>query len=253
MKTVNVRGVNIGEGRTKIFSSLCGKDLADLVDQAHALRGIPVDVAEWRLDWFDQVFDTEALLAAAKVLRETLGDMPILATFRSKAEGGEKEVEPAKYAELNKALAESDLVDIVDIETFMDDAMVPQLIADVHAADKFALLSNHDFEKTPSYDQIIANYQKMQDLGADIAKISYWPNSRKDVLMTLDATREMFENHAEIPLLCVSMSPLGTLARLTGEFVGSCATFGAAKQASAPGQVDVKSLDQVLNTLHAAL
>lgn len=253
MKTVNVRGVEIGAGRTKIFSSLCTKTNADLVEQARALQGIPVDVAEWRLDWYDEVFNTEALLEAAKILRDTLGDRPILATFRSKAEGGEKEVEPAKYAELNKALADSGLVDIVDIEAFMDETVVPQLIADVHAAGKFALLSNHDFSKTPSYETIVGNYQKMQDMGADIAKISYWPNSRKDVLMTLEATLDMYENHAEIPLLCVSMSPLGTLARLCGEFVGSCASFGAAKQASAPGQVDVPTLNQVLNTLHSAL
>lgn len=253
MKTVTLRGVEFGAGRPKILASVCGKTEADVIEQASAMVDLPVDIAEWRLDWFDGVFDIDQLIAVGTKLRETLGEKPILATFRSKGEGGEKEVEPKVYADLNLALVEAGLVDAVDIEAFMDEVEVPRLIAGAHAAGVPALLSNHDFDGTPAYDEMMERMCKMQDMGADIVKISYMPNTRKDVLSLLDATRDMYENHAKVPLLGVSMGGLGTVSRMVGELVGSGGTFGAAKQASAPGQVSVVQLEQVLETIHAAM
>lgn len=177
----------------------------------------------------------------------------MLATFRSKPEGGEHEVTPEVYEHLNTVLAQTGLVDGMDVEAFMDEVMVPRLIETAHAAGLFVIASNHDFDKTPSYGHMYEVYRAEQVLGADVAKISYWPTSHKDVIDLFDATREFFENEAEIPLLAVSMSPLGVTSRLVGESFGSTATFGAAAKASAPGQVGVFDLDKVLDTVHNGL
>lgn len=254
MKTVEVRGVTIGEGRSKILASLCGKTAADAVEQARALAGTPVDIAEWRVDWFDGVFDRPALMAAAKELREAVGDdTPLLLTFRTAKEGGEKAVEPDVYADINLELAKSGLVDLIDVEAFTGDDVVRRIIEGAHEAGVFVIASNHDFDKTLPKDEIVSRLRKMQDLGADVAKIALMPQSRADVITLLDATREMFENYAEVPLITMSMSGLGVVSRLVGESFGSAATFGAAAQASAPGQVGVKELEQVLDTVHAGL
>jgi len=41
------------------------------------------------------------------------------------------------------------------------------------------------------------------------------------------------------------------VSRLTGELFGSALTFGAAKTASAPGQIPVTELREILTVLHS--
>ena len=55
-------------------------------------------------------------------------------------------------------------------------------------------------------------------------------------------------SRAEVPLITMSMGPLGVISRVCGQSFGSAATFGAAHRASAPGQMDVFALDAVLLT-----
>ena len=54
-----------------------------------------------RVDWFEGVFDFAQVEDVLKDLREALGNSPLLMTFRTAKEGGEKAIEPAAYAELN--------------------------------------------------------------------------------------------------------------------------------------------------------
>ena len=253
IKTVKARNVVIGEGRPKILAPICGTTVESILEQAKPLIGTAVDVAEWRIDWFDDVFDAEKLLDAGTKLRELLGDMPILMTFRTAKEGGEKPVEPDVYADLNIAMAKSGVVDLIDVEAFTGDDVVCRIIAGAHEAGVSVIASNHDFDKTPAKDEIVSRLCKMQDLGADIAKIALMPQSRADVITVLDATRDMFENYARVPLITMSMAGLGVISRLVGESFGSSCTFGAVAQASAPGQVPVAQLDQVLETVHNGL
>ena len=92
--------------------------------------------------------------------------------------------------------------------------------------------------------------QRMAELGCDIAKIAVMPQTPRDVLTLLSATEQMHTSHPEIPIITMSMGQLGLVSRLCGEVFGSALTFGAAGQASAPGQAPVQALRQVLNLLH---
>jgi 3-dehydroquinate dehydratase-1 len=60
----------------------------------------------------------------------------------------------------------------------------------------------------------------------------------------------MKEKYADRPIITMSMSGEGVISRLAGEVFGSCLTFGAAKKASAPGQIGVNELSNVLETIH---
>lgn len=114
-------------------------------------------------------------------------------------------------------------------------------------------MSNHDFFKTPSKEEIISRLCAMQEKGADIPKIAVMPQSKKDVLTLLSATNEMVEEHANRPIITMSMAATGVISRLAGEVFGSCLTFGAAKKVSAPGQMGVNDLKIILETLHKSL
>ena len=59
-----------------------------------------------------------------KDLREALGNIPLLMTFRTSKEGGEKTIEPDAYAELNIKAAQTGYVDLIDVEIFTGDDIV---------------------------------------------------------------------------------------------------------------------------------
>ena len=111
-------------------------------------------------------------------------------------------------------------------------------------------MSNHDFFKTPSKEEIVSRLCKMQDLGADLPKIAVMPQSTADVLTLLCATDEMVTKFAKTPIITMSMAGIGVISRLSGEIFGSALTFGAAKEASAPGQLSVDKLNKVLEVIH---
>ncbi len=252
-KIVTVRNVKIGEGIPKICVPIVGTTKEEIVAQAKALKGVNADLVEWRVDWFEGVFDLGAVKEAAKALREVVKEMPILFTFRTSKEGGERAIKTEAYVTLNKEMAASRLIDLVDVQLFTGDVQVQEIIEVAHKNGVSVIASNHDFEKTPPKEEIIARLLKMQQLGADILKIAVMPTSKRDVLELLLATNEMYENYAKQPIITMSMAGMGVISRLAGEVFGSALTFGAVKKASAPGQIAVKELGEVLEVLHRSI
>ena len=82
MNPVKVRNIVIGEGMPKICVPIVGVTKEAILNEARAITKLPADVVEWRIDWFENVFDFAALEDVLKDLRAVLGDMPILMTFR---------------------------------------------------------------------------------------------------------------------------------------------------------------------------
>lgn len=253
MKTVKIRDVEIGAGIPKICVPIVGVTKEEILAQAKSLQSLPVDVVEWRIDWFENVFDFDSLKDTLTDLRAALGDLPLLMTFRTSKEGGEKAIEPEAYAELNIRAAQTGLVDLVDVEVFTGDEIVSRIIREAHAAGVKIVASNHDFDKTPDKDDIVSRLRKMQDMDADIPKIAVMPRCKRDVLTLLAATEEMATDYADRPIITMSMAGTGVISRICGEVFGSALTFGAAGKTSAPGQMGVQDLNTVLGLLHKAL
>ena len=243
MNTVKVRDIEIGAGAPKIIVPIVGVTKKDIIDEAKTFDSIPVDVVEWRVDWFEHVFEFDKVEEVLKELREALGNIPILMTFRTSKEGGEKAIEPEAYAELNIKAAQTGYVDFVDVEIFTGDEIVKKIIDGVHAAGV----------KVVAKSDIIYRLRKMQDMGADIPKIAVMPQNKRDVLTLLAATEEMVTDYADRPVITMSMAGTGVISRLCGEVFGSSMTFGAAKKASAPGQMGVEDLSTVLGLLHKSM
>ena len=230
-----------------------GKTKEEILAAARSFEDVALDVVEWRVDWFEGVFDFAQVEDVLKDLREALGNIPLLMTFRTSKEGGEKAIEPTAYAELNIKAAQTGYVDLVDVEIFTGDDIVKKIIDGAHAAGVKVVASNHDFFKTPAKADIIYRLRKMQDMNADIPKIAVMPQNKKDVLTLLAATEEMTTNYADRPIITMSMAGTGVISRLCGEVFGSSMTFGAAKKASAPGQMGIEDLTTVLGLLHKSL
>lgn len=253
MNTVKIRNIVIGEGMPKICVPIVGTTKEELLQEVKALQNLSVDIVEWRMDWFKEIENLDAAKEMVKTLREALKDTALLATFRSKKEGGELEVSTEYYVALNKAIVDSGCADLIDVELFTGETEVNDIVTYAHEHGVKVIMSNHDFDKTPSYDEILTRLKAMQSLDADIPKIAVMPTCKKDVLTLLQATNEMHETYADRPIITMSMAGTGVISRLCGEVFGSALTFGAAKKASAPGQMNVEDLHTVLTLLHKSL
>lgn len=253
LKTINVKNIEFGKGRPKICIPIMGKTIQDLKQELQGLQGLPFDIIEWRMDHFKDILNQEKALEAVHLVRQALKDIPLLATFRTAKEGGEMTISIEEYIQLNRWMIDSGMIDFIDVECFTGDMAVKTIVDHAHAHSVYVIMSNHDFNQTPSYDEIIARLRLMQDMNADIPKIALMPQSKKDVLTVLQATLDMYEQYADRPIITMSMGPNGVISRLSGELFGSCLTFGAAKVASAPGQIDVINLDTVLEIFHKSL
>lgn len=253
MNTVKIRNLEIGTGAPQVIVPIVGKTREEILAKGKELASIPLHVVEWRVDFYEDVFQIPKVLETLKGLRAALGETPILFTFRTLKEGGEKEISMEDYTALNKAVAQSGDADAIDVEIFSGDQVVLENIANIHAAGKVVVGSNHDFHKTPSQADLIYRLRKMQDMGADIPKIAVMPQNKADVLTLLAATEEMYRCYADRPIITMSMSATGVISRLCGEVFGSSMTFGAVGQVSAPGQISVEQLNTATEIIHNAL
>ena len=163
MNTVKVRNLEIGTGKPKIIVPIVGVTKEEIIAEAKSFDSIPADAAEWRVDWFEHAFEFTEVEKVLRELREILQNMPLLVTFRTKNEGGEKSMEPDAYAELNLKAAQTGFVDLIDVEIFTGDGIVRKMIDGIHAAGVKVVASNHDFQKNACE---IGNHQKtLQDAG----------------------------------------------------------------------------------------
>ena len=144
----------------------------------------------------------------------------------------------------------TDCADLIDIEFFTAGAELPALIEEAHTAGAAVVCSSHDFHKTPPRAELVSRMVAMQQAGADLPKLAVMPQSRADVLELLAATAEMADRHPETPIITMSMGALGAVSRLSGEALGSAMTFANPGQASAPGQVSLEVVNEVLDALH---
>lgn len=253
MNPVKVRNVEIGTGIPKICVPIVDVAKDEILQAAEMIKTTVADIVEWRVDCYEDIFDFQKTEETMKELRKVLQDIPILFTFRTSKEGGEKLIETGTYVELNQKAARTGLIDLVDIEVFTGDDAVKTVVKAAHENGVKVVASNHDFYKTPDKDEIVSRLRKMQELGADIPKIAVMPQNKKDVLTLLQATEEMVSEYADRPIITMSMSGQGVISRLCGEVFGSALTFGAVGKASAPGQMGAEDLSSMLGILHKSL
>ena len=249
---VHVRSIQIGDSTPKICVPIVENTYDEILAAAdHVLAACP-DIVEWRCDHFDQAEDPEAAKHILQALHQILGDIPVLFTFRTQKEGGVKNITPTVYQHLNCQVVKSGLADLIDVEILTGDDVVCTILDTAHRAGVPVVASSHNFQSTPSKEEILAILTKMDRMGADILKIAVMPQSRKDVLTLLAATEEMDRRTAR-PLITMSMGPLGMISRLCGEAFGSSLTFGSVGKSSAPGQVDARELAGVLKLIHESM
>lgn len=249
----NIKGTIIGEGKPKVIIPIIGKNNEEVLSEINTIMSLKPDIIEWRADAYEEIDQLDSIIDLLKEMRNEQVEIPLLFTFRTKKEGGLKNIPTRYYIKLLETVIQTKLADLVDIELFTGDEPVRELISLAKKNNVYTIISNHDFHQTPPTDEIVSRLKKMQDLGGHIPKIAVMPHNSKDVLTLLHATDTMKTKYADRPLITIAMGPLGLISRMSCEVFGSSCTFGAGEQASAPGQIPAQELQTVLHIIHKNL
>ena len=244
-KVIDIRGRRLGGGTPLICSPLVGRTRERLLAEAANVAAKQPDVIEWRVDFFAGIGDTAAVLDTGRALRAAVGDAPIIFTRRSVREGGEPiAIGDEEVVALYDAVGASGLVDFLDFEMGNAGDHVRRVRDGARRHGTRVILSYHNFGSTPEADFLVQRFAEAEQLGADVAKVAVMPRDRDDVLALLAATSQA-EARAHIPLISMSMGPLGAVTRMVGGVFGSALSFAVGEGSSAPGQMPIADLKTV--------
>lgn len=247
-KIINVRNVSIGKGMPKVCVPIMARTEKDLYEKAETISPLGVDMVEWRVDYMELQLSNDKLVKYLAGLRERL-TCPILFTCRTGNEGGARSVNDDYYLSLNRGAINSGLIDLIDIEAYFNKAISANLIELAKERGVYVIVSNHDTQKTPEKEELIRRLLKMEEMGADIAKIAVMPKDKGDVVVLMQTSVEACEE-LKIPMICISMGRLGLISRLEGEFTGSAITYAAYGIENTLGQATAEDQMKIMALIH---
>lgn len=207
---------------------------------------------EWRMDWFEEIAQRERVLELLREIQPLVRETILLCTYRTGREGGEGTFDPSEYFELNRLVCESGTADLIDLEYELcreagTDAS--HIIREFQQTGTGVICSKHDFQKTPSVEEMEQMLCEMADSGAEFAKLAVMPREKADVLHLMEAVLRTREGRPSSHLIAMSMDRAGMISRILGGWFGSEVTFASFGAASAPGQLHYEQAQKLLEEL----
>jgi 3-dehydroquinate dehydratase-1 len=195
------------------------------------------DVIEIRLDAMDS-FDLNSLISATT--------RPLLATHRSKREGGKGTVTHAIRARHLLDAIEAG-AHFVDVELSMPLSHRQQILK--NRRNSKVILSSHIRNGTPSLPEMETLVRKSAATGADVVKIVTLARRLEDnleVLRLIPLAQAMGQK-----IIAFCMGPLGKISRIACPLLGGFLTFASLEEdeASAPGQMTCVQTRTILEFL----
>lgn len=192
-----------------------------------------IDIIELRIDQFSDRSLDYVVNKASFVKELGLG---IIATIRSEKEGG-THISDCERERIFKAVAPYS--DILDIE-LSSETMIEKVIKISKENNCLTLISYHDFEKTPSEEEIQKIIDKAVSERADIVKYAFKAKTFDDVSRILCITNK----NRDKKLVAIAMGEFGRITRMAGFAFGSLITYTYIGVAFAPGQIEVDKLKE---------
>lgn len=245
---IEIKGYHIGGGKPLICVPLVERRRENILTAAKAAAGKGIPMIEWRMDWYEHVSVWEEVRDVLQELAEICRDTILLCTFRSRNQGGEGEMTEEEYQKFLLHLAECQKADLLDVETARL-SQAEHVIREIHKTSGLVLASQHYFSHTPETACMEQELQRMKEQGADIGKIAVMPQKPIDVVRLLEATVRVKETYPDYPIVTMSMGSMGMISRISGQQFGSCITFASFGQESAPGQLPVEDMSEILDKI----
>jgi len=215
---------------------------ADLEDAGAATPH--ADAVEFRMDMASAPLDA---------IERYDGSLPIIATNRVVWEGGDTPDVPARLESLAEA-ARSEHVGAVDVELAAlegrGDNDAGEIIEVGAANDVAVIVSTHDFETTPSRDEMADRLELAAEYG-DVGKLAVTAQNPDDVLDLLRITREVSKSGHHVASM--AMGEAGRHSRAVAPLYGSKIGYAPVDPAgaTAPGQYDLATLRGLIDDLQS--
>ncbi|XP_076930014.1 bifunctional 3-dehydroquinate dehydratase/shikimate dehydrogenase, chloroplastic-like [Bidens hawaiensis] len=220
--------------------------MADTLDQMLTLMNLAkssgADLVEIR---FDSLSSSSSSSSSVKEDIQTLiasSPLPTLFTHRPKWEGGQYDGdEQSRLSALQLAMELG--ADHIDVELqAVDDFKT--LTGGSKPAKCKLIVSSHNYQNTPSLEDLNNLVNKMQSTGADIVKIATTAVDITDVARVFHITSQ-----SQVPIISMAMGERGLISRLLSPKYGGYLTFGTVERGkeSAPGQPTIQDLLDVFN------
>ena len=249
IKALDARGRKLGGETPLLCTPLVGRTRKRVLAEAASVLRQKPDIIEWRVDFFDAIGDTKAVVDTARELRSVVGKHPVIFTRRAEKEGGERiAIGDEEVVELYTAVAAARLVDFIDFEMDNDPEHLRRVRECTRQHEIRLILSYHNVGYTPGHDYLVDRFLEAERLGADVAMVQVMPRGRADVLRLLAATADADEK-TRVPLISISVGPLGAVTRMVGGLFGSWLSFAVGESASAPGQIPIGDLVTVFDII----
>ena len=268
METLNIKNIVLQAGRPKVAVPLVSQLPQEIIAECEHAAMLPCDLIEWRADSYlsgltdmEEVLQTkEFYLDFLKILDDLeyiAGDKPLIFTLRSVEQGGMLQLSQAQKAEIYQLVAQSGLAGLIDVELPVaaqsaediceeSGLSLREQIDEIHAFGGKVICSYHEFDRMLSPEEILEKIQIMQAAGADVFKIAAMAVTKEDAENLLKTTAFLHQNGIG-PLVMMAMGEWGKTTRVAAGRYGSCITFAAGQEASAPGQVDAFTMLKWLN------
>ncbi len=208
--------------QTMICVPIFKSDINSAIETANKALKLGADILELRIDALHNPDIHEVIN-----FMDTW-DGKIIATNRMPQEGGLFKGSEKERTEILREVAE--YAEFVDIELQTEEKYRSKVIK----ASKSSIISFHDFEKTPSVEELLKIVKHQKEIG-DIAKFAVMPHSMGDTLKVLQVLLQVKDT------IGISMGNLGSYTRVTASLFGSPLTFASLDEESAPGQLDIES------------
>ena len=225
------------EGRHPLFASTSAPIKRDRQTE---LRKAGLFALEYRHDLSK---DDEELDA----WKDCLGELPVLFTSRSTAQGGKDDRAPR---ELHRLF--SDAVRVfqgIDIELAMGDEAVTQSLALAREAGCTAVVSWHDHSGVFDRNRLEETLARCVEFGADAVKIAV----QTDEAGKLGEVVGFLAAHANENLAVLGMGRYGALSRVLLPHLGSLFTFASIGEETAKGQLALEPTAGSIKALGALL
>ncbi|EOA30170.1 hypothetical protein CARUB_v10013287mg [Capsella rubella] len=222
-------------------SLICAPVMADSIDMMVAetcrAQELGADLVEIRLDWlkdFNPLEDLNTIINKSP--------LPTLFTYRPKWEGGQYEGDENERQNVLRLAMELG-ADYVDVELQVATEFIRSI--DGKKPENFRLIvSSHNYQNTPSVEDLNDLVVRIQQTGADIVKIATTAVDITDVARMFHIT-----SNAQVPTIGLVMGERGLISRILCSKFGGYLTFGTldSGKVSAPGQPTIKDLLDLYN------
>ncbi|MFW9938296.1 MAG: type I 3-dehydroquinate dehydratase [Candidatus Thorarchaeota archaeon] len=229
-------------------------EVKTLIDKAIAFNP---KFIEFRFDYFNFLGDL-TLDFVDKLNKYVKNKTYTIFTFRRSSEGGESKIDETERLKILKMLMEPQ-PDFFDIEMNSNKEILSNMINISNMKKTNLIFSHHNFKTTSSYQlakELILRFEEriveeelneFDILSKSIYKVIFTAENFEHNIIPLTLCKEFSKGYKKIISFC--MGDLGYLSRVFCVQVGSFMTYAALEEKTAPGQINIETLQKIFKLL----